>query len=751
MMASFINELNQIPTWDCDKAFIWITFSDDLAMQSKNKFHDYFENALQNNLLTVEDMNQGQLNKNDILFINWQKLVSRAAKNRILRRPEDPEFQKEAGIYFEDFIDNTRGEGREIVLVIDEAHKNAGTTLAKDIIDYINPRITIHVSATPEYIPNSKEVKTQQAAYIFVERARVVAEGLIKEKIVVQSDEDLSRHQGEDLDEVLLNLGMDKREELKEQFRLLGKNSNPLMLIQLPNDDRKLIEMGEQTKEEVVMQFLSKKGVKLKEIALWFDKHKENLEDISENDSEINYMLFKQAAGTGWDCPRAHVLVMFREISSPTFYVQTVGRILRMPEPEESEDYKNFSDLRTGYLYTNYKREEVEIPDQSGSNKPLFQSARLREKFKDSVDDFAIQSAYIPRIDYGGIENSAKFQMSFCNSMNEYFSIEQQDIMGLAQKKLKKKRIELDPIITNSLVVNAEFEDIDQLSFDFKIRGEDVEYELSHNDVEKTFIYLCYQVLQEQTEEDAKITNIARSWGPLKSALRVWFKGIFGGNSYWFYRIFIYDILKGASSIFRPAITQALKDYRPVLKKLLESKKERIEKKEAPVFSIRPVYSYSEDYEEVDQEKCILDKCYLRKDYAGRDNEISFLNYIDSKEEIEWWFKNGDKGKDYFAVKYFNTTDQCERLFYPDWVIMFKDRRVGLFDTKAGRTLDTEGRASGLTYRLKELGNQYIGGIVKEEGGIYVYSDSEVYDDISPKNNKWESTEQLFSKTKDQT
>jgi hypothetical protein len=31
-------------------------------------------------------------------------------------------------------------------------------------------------------------------------------------------------------------------------------------------------------------------------------------------------MLFKQAAGTGWDCPRAHVLVMYREINSASFY-----------------------------------------------------------------------------------------------------------------------------------------------------------------------------------------------------------------------------------------------------------------------------------------------------------------------------------------------------------------------------------------------------------------------------------------------
>ena len=143
----------------------------------------------------------------------------------------------------------------------------------------------------------------------------------------------------------------------------MGKDINPLMLIQLPNDDKELIAKGDKTKEEVVSQFLADKGYKKQQIAKWFDKKKENLDFIADNDSKVDFMLFKQAAGTGWDCPRASVLVMFREIKKETFYTQTVGRILRMAEPQAKEDYKNNPNLRTGYLYTNYKRSQVELPD----------------------------------------------------------------------------------------------------------------------------------------------------------------------------------------------------------------------------------------------------------------------------------------------------------------------------------------------------------------------------------------------------
>ncbi len=74
-IAHFIRGLNHLPQWKIDKAFVWITFSDDLAMQSKDKFKEYFENNLENALLTVNDINRGKLYENDILFLNWQKVV----------------------------------------------------------------------------------------------------------------------------------------------------------------------------------------------------------------------------------------------------------------------------------------------------------------------------------------------------------------------------------------------------------------------------------------------------------------------------------------------------------------------------------------------------------------------------------------------------------------------------------------------------------------------------------------------------
>ncbi len=405
MVANFVNGLNYLPQWDYDKALIWITFSEDLAMQSKEKFQQYFENNLTNHLLTVNDFRQGKLHKNDILFINWQKLVASKKENRLLRRPDEEEFLKEQGYYFEDLIENTHKESREFILIIDESHKNRDTDLAQEIIDVINPKVILNVSATPKNIPGIDEIEEGTAGYVGVKREEVVEEGLIKEKIAVQTDEDLAKYPNRDLDELLLDLAIERQQELKKEYQLIGKDINPLVLIQLPNDDSRLKDSGQKTKEEIVLDYLQKKKIDIeRKVALWFDGKQKNMDFITHNESDVDFMLFKQAAGTGWDCPRAHILVMFREINSASFYVQTIGRILRMAEPNRKDDYKNNLNLRTGYLYTNYKRNDVEVPDQSTKNKPFIYTSKRKEDLENIE---GLYSDFVSRVDYGDLGNTS--------------------------------------------------------------------------------------------------------------------------------------------------------------------------------------------------------------------------------------------------------------------------------------------------------------------------------------------------------
>ena len=747
MVCNFIDNLNNLPNWDYDKAIIWITFSDTLAMQSKEKFKKYFETDLKNNLLTIEDFKQGKLYKNDVLFINWQKLVSKSAETRVIRRPDDEAMHKEQGYYFEDIIENTKLDGREIIMVIDESHTHLSELAQKSVVDVVNPKVILNVSATPKYIPNRDEEDEGIAGYVRVKRQDVVDEGLIKEKIAIQTDEDLHKFNNRDLDELLIDLAISKKKEIEKEYKKLEKDINPLVLIQLPNDDSKLKDAGQKTKEEIVLTYLKKKGIDTeRDVALWFDGKQKNMEFVTHNESKIDFMLFKQAAGTGWDCPRAHILVMYREINSPTFYTQTIGRILRMAEPNLKKDYADSPILRIGFLFTNYNRKSVAdgFEQSKDLNKPYIHTSKRVESLSNIEN---LYSDFVSRADYGDLASSIEFQKSFLKSMDDYFNFQNDFHISQKREKIEAKGVDLHSKVTNKIVVDAEFSDFDKLDFDFTKKGRDEEYEMSQNDVEKLFNYWCFKLLSEQTEFDAKVSNVARSWSPLKSALRVWFKRSLDLDSNYYYRVFIKDINKDQSSIFRPAITKALKDYYPIKQKVIKKLKEQIEKREAIKFEIKDEYTYTDDFAQLTEEEgtsklSIVQPFYIRKEYKGRENEIKFIKYLEQKAgSLEWWFKNGEGSKEYFCLKYFNTSTKEEALFYPDWILKFKDGRVGIFDTKSGFTAQNpEGRAEGLANKLKELnenGGNYIGGLVVLENNQWYYFTNEKYL-LEPEMNKVE-------------
>ena len=62
--------------------------------------------------------------------------------------------------------------------------------------------------------------------------------------------------------------------------------------------------------------------------------------------------------------------------------------------------------------------------------------------------------------------------------------------------------------------------------------------------------------------------------------------------------------------------------------------------------------------------------------------EREFAAFLEgNRASIDWWYKNGDKGREHYAITY--TNSQGERsLFYVDFVIRMKDGQVFLFDTK---------------------------------------------------------------------
>ncbi len=300
--------------------FIWLTpGKGDLEEQSKAKMDKYIHNS-QTKLLT--DIMTSGFVENDSCFINWEKLTKKG--NNALKDSERTNFLE--------WIEKAFDAGLCFKVIIDESHQNF-TEKADAIIQYFRTDKIIRSSATP--------LNDNKATLIEIPEEDVIAEGLIKKMLVI--NENFPQVvETESQTVYLLDNALKKQRELRQLLLECGKDINPLIVVQLPNNSDLLTE--------TVERFFEEKGITYEngELAIWLSARHENLDDISDNNAKSVAVIIKQAVATGWDCPRAHILVKLRENMDETFEVQTIGRIRRMPE---AKHYGN-DVLDSCYLYT---------------------------------------------------------------------------------------------------------------------------------------------------------------------------------------------------------------------------------------------------------------------------------------------------------------------------------------------------------------------------------------------------------------
>ncbi len=704
MMAQFLRDIVGDPRfYGNDVAFIWLTFNEESYIQSKNKLFSYYGGASELDLLDLNDLTRGKLSKNSVFFINWQKIKGKSKESRVLRK------DNEWGLTFDNFIEKTKDEGRKLVVIIDEEHIGSDTELAQEIIDeLIQPKIIIRVSATPKYIPNAEDIADQKGGFIQAKREDVIEAGLIKEKVIFQTEEDLNRKDFKniDQDEILLELAYQRRLDTIKHYKSINIDVNPLVMIQLPNDDQASKDTTTINKQNVVLNYLKGKGVNDNEIAIWLSQEKINLDYIENSKSPISFLLFKQAAATGWDCPRASVLVMFREIKNPTFAIQTVGRILRMP----FGSHFPIPELNFGYLYTNYKRNEVltEYSKNKTDNRPAIYGSHR----KPEINPVVVESVFMSRTDYNDLGDT--FQEIFSEIANKYFNISNKDTANQAIKKLEAKNLETNPSVTNGLIVGVEIDDYDNFTKELINEGGSHNQEMSQHDLERLYNLLCFKHISKQVDENKKFAP-ERSWGKLKTALNVWLLKTTEKSRQNMYMIVVNDLLS-QTSVLAPIIGDALEKYRPIREKEINKKSDRskrIETIEIP----RDTLFFTDQYEEMKVKKSAMSPFYIEKEYKGEDNEKEFIKLLEENKNVVWWYKNGDTGSEFFSISYYNQDENKEKLFYPDWIVK-TNKDIWIIDTKKGVTAelkDTKYKAEALQNWIKGRKN-FVGGIAVKDG-----------------------------------
>ncbi len=217
-------------------------------------------------------------------------------------------------------------------MIIDESHQNF-TEKSDAIVQLFKTDKIIRCSATP--------IIDKSAKLIEISEADVIAEGLIKKLLVINGDFP-ALVATENPTEYLLEKALKKQNKLVSSFAERNENVNPLIVVQLPNNSDSLLYS--------VISWFESQHISIENglLAVWLSARHDNLEDIEKNDGKQTAVIIKQAVATGWDCPRAYILVKLREGMDETFEIQTIGRIRRMPEAHHYE-----SDLLDScYLYT---------------------------------------------------------------------------------------------------------------------------------------------------------------------------------------------------------------------------------------------------------------------------------------------------------------------------------------------------------------------------------------------------------------
>lgn len=64
-------------------------------------------------------------------------------------------------------------------------------------------------------------------------------------------------------------------------------------------------------------------------------------------------------------------------------------------------------------------------------------------------------------------------------------------------------------------------------------------------------------------------------------------------------------------------------------------------------------------------------------------SEMLFEQHCESRDDIEWVYKNGDTGQQYFSIVYVDGINK-QWLFYADYIVMKKDGTVWVIETKGG-------------------------------------------------------------------
>lgn len=655
-------------------AIIWIA-PNKLHEQSYLSMKNYFSETHVLTPVVYDELDHsadGYIRPGEVFFVNWESINKDS--NVMVRDTENS-----SSLY--DLVERTKDDHHlPLIVIIDEEHRFTGVNAkqSEKVLKRLQPKLELRISATPK--PASMK---EADDIVIIPREEVIKEEMIKDGITINAGvKEDGGMAGENA--YLLDLALAKRREIKEAYEREGVNINPLLLIQLPNDTSATLNEGERAivdqmkaRLEVEYDITTDNG----KLAIWLSVDKQNLDSLERNDNLTEVLLFKQAIALGWDCPRAAVLLIFREIKSAEFGTQTVGRIMRMPE----QHYYTDGILNHGWVYTNLSREYIVIKPEEQS---YITNALLSYRRK-NLHNVALVSTYSQYFSADRNRLGPDFYPLLVEAFNRAW-FKQPKLLNL----FNNGPFDDDDTTKDDTMIDIDknrrqAENIDRICFDRHTIKVDI-----LRDVEITGEVGTTRV------DDNKRISFTRNLNELKVALDKFYKDLLTGyekgavatlrgcmNNLMsdYFGVFetdvpgviLYNRNKGK---FAAVIGNAIAEYTKMIIKRKRTRKERSFTQYT--WNVPELREYNETaYQEndaMDNHALLLYMQYMQNSFQERAFEKFLEEYDDC---IDWWYKNGDEGRQHYAVPYTKQSGE-KSLFYVDYVIRMKNGQVFLFDTK---------------------------------------------------------------------
>ena len=666
MLGRLVSELPERTDCNYDKiALIWIA-PNKLHEQSYFKMKNFFtETRILQPLIydELDHSSESYIQHGEILFVNWESINK---DNAVMIR----ETENSASLY--DITRRTQEDNHiPIVVVIDEEHM-FGTKNAKKcekVLQNINPKLEIRISATP--ITKGDEM-------VNVLREDVIAEEMIKSGIVLNPAIDVARSDGLTANQWLIKEALNKRNELAAAYRELGVGINPLLLIQLPNDSSEANTAEDNTIKEEVIEYLramhditTDNG----KLAVWLSNEKENLANLEAPDNLTEVLLFKQAIALGWDCPRASVLLIFRKLDSFTFTMQTIGRILRMPE----QKYYSKEALNMGYVYTDLSKDKIQIVKDD-----LDYISKLTARRRANLNNVKLQSVYVERKGTDRMRLGTGFKTVLKEQMAKgWTKIYEPSLFDLFGDDDSPEPFSLDSKAPDNRAAASKYINFNVKSIsidipkDLPILNElgiievnsKVKFARTESELKRVFDDFCLKQLTEWEKH--------QSLAMLENAIEEAMESLFDVFETDVKKIVLYH---GNRPKFVEIIHAALNAYKQTMNMRRKASERDLISYEWEVPEERV---YNEQVNCIDDTKknhALLPFIALRN---ASYQELNFSEFLERNTQyIDWWYKNGDNGIMNYAIPYKNVRGE-QALFYVDYVIRMKNGQIFLFDTKS--------------------------------------------------------------------